>query len=261
MNPLGRRCRGAIGLTMLLAVIALAGCSGRVELAGAVPEQEANQALTALLAAGIPGEKVPGKEGMVALRVPADQVARAFELLQAQGLPRQRFAGMGEIFRKEGLISSPLEERARYVYALSQELSGTLTQIDGVIAARVHVVLPERSVGGEETAPARAAVFVKHQPQAELDAVQPQIRRLVLNAIPGLTAERVSLVLLPGQPVVAPAGEPAAEGHTPAAFWRRLALVLGALVLLLVVGGAGGALWWWRRARPAAATTTTAGTA
>ena len=101
--------------------------------------------LAALINAGMDAQKIAGKEGMVGLSVPASQVGRALDLLRAQGLPRERFAGMGEVFKKEGLISSPLEERARYLYALSQELGATLTKIDGVITARVHVVLPERA--------------------------------------------------------------------------------------------------------------------
>lgn len=237
-------------LTTLFALL-LAACGGRVELVAAVPEHEANEALAALATAGVMAEKVPGKEGQVGLRVEARQVARAVEVLNAQGLPRERFAGMGDVFRKEGLISSPLEERARYVYALSQELSGTLSRIDGVIAARVHVVLPERSPAGEETTPASAAVFIKHQAQANLDTVQPQIRRLVTNAIPGLTSERVSLVLVPSAlPVAAPAD--VAGDELP---WRAIALACG----LLALAGLGGAGWLaWRHSRPGPASQVTA---
>jgi type III secretion protein J len=228
-------------MLLWLCVVLLAGCSGRVELINAVPEHEANEALAALLSAGLVAEKVPGKEGMVGISVKGDQVARAVEVLKVQGLPRERFAGMGEVFRKEGLISSPLEERARYVYALSQELSGTLSRIDGVVTARVHVVLPERSPAGEETTVSSAAVFIKHQAGANLDTVQPQIRRLVTNAIPGLTAERVSLVLVPAAAVLAAPAETTGAAKNP---WQLAAVVAIVLALATAVGLG---LFAWRR--------------
>ena len=124
-----------------------------------------------------------------------------------QGLPRERFDGMGQIFRKEGLVSSPLEERARYIYALSQELANTLSQMDGVITARVHVVLPERGGVGEEATPSTAAVFIKTQPGYALDALLPQIRRLVIHAI---RVER-------GQGVRGLDQQPAARAQAPTA--------------------------------------------
>jgi type III secretion protein J len=143
----------ALLLTLGLALL-LSACARKVELMAAIAESEANEILGALQNAGIAAEKVPGKEGMVGMHIAADQVGRAVDLLREQGLPRERFAGMGQVFKKEGLISSPLEERARYLYALSQELGATLNQIDGVIVARVHVVLPERSSIGESQQPA-----------------------------------------------------------------------------------------------------------
>jgi len=183
-----------------LAALLLAACGRQVELMAAMPEGEANEVMAALQNAGISATKVPGKEGMVGLNIDADKVGRAVDLLREKGLPRERFAGMGQVFRKEGLISSPLEERARYLYALSQELGATLSQIDGVIIARVHVVLPERSATGEAAVPSSAAVFIKHQDGYSLDTVQPLIRRLVTNSIPGLTADKVSIVLVNAQP-------------------------------------------------------------
>ena len=177
----GYRCAGLIGCLLLLLAM-LAGCGARVDLLAAVPEGEANEVLSVLLDAGIAAQKSAGKAG-VAISVQADQVAHALAVLRAKGLPRERFDGMGQIFRKEGLVSSPLEERARYIYALSQELANTLSQMDGVITARVHVVLPERGGVGEEATPSTAAVFIKTQPGYALDALLPQIRRLVIHAI------------------------------------------------------------------------------
>jgi len=135
--------------------LSLVGCSGRVELLTGISENEANEVLAVLIDAGIKAGKLPGKEGLVSLDVDQSDVARAIGIMQTEGLPRDRFAKMGEVFRKEGLISSPLEERARYLWALSQELSGTVAQIDGVIKSRVHVVLPERSTGGDPAVPSQ----------------------------------------------------------------------------------------------------------
>lgn len=199
-----------------LAALLLAGCGRQVELMAAMPEGEANEVMAALQNAGISATKVPGKEGMVGLTIDADTVGRAVDLLREKGLPRERFAGMGQVFRKEGLISSPLEERARYLYALSQELGATLSQIDGVIVARVHVVLPERSATGEAAVPSSAAVFIKHQEGYSLDTVQPLIRRLVTNSIPGLTADKVSIVLVNAQPTSSHRKEAPADGVAPA---------------------------------------------
>ena len=174
----------------------VAACDTRVELISSVSESEANEALAALLDGGVKAGKIAGKEGMVSLDVAQSEVSKAIGILRVEGLPRERYAKMGEIFRKEGLISSPLEERARYIWALSQEISSTLSQIDGVVKARVHVVLPERSAGGDPSLPSSAAVFIKHKTGVNLEDSVAQIKRLVANSIPGLSGEKVSVILI-----------------------------------------------------------------
>lgn len=197
----------------------LSACGGSIELMAAIPESEANELLAVLLNAGISAHKQPGKEGMVSLHVDSGRVANALDALRAKGLPRERFSGMGEVFRKEGLISSPLEERVRYLYALAQELGNTLSKIDGVMVARVHVVLPERGSGGDPSTPSSAAVFIKYQEGYNLDTVQPQIRRLVTNSIPNLTAEKVAVIMVASQGVenLATAGVARAQVVVPSA--------------------------------------------
>ena len=237
--------RFALGLMLVASLLA---CSRKVEFMAAMPEPEANEVLAALQIAGIGAEKMAGKEGMVGVSIDAEQVGRAVTLLREKGLPRERFAGMGQVFKKEGLISSPLEERARYLYALSQELGATLTQIDGVIVARVHVVLPERGMSGEVGIPSSAAVFIKHQDGYNLDTVLPQVRRLVTNSIPGLTAEKVSIVLVGAQsgrstdPLALPGGAALAGAAQPAAptgFASPVVGILLAIMSLLLIALAG----------------------
>lgn len=228
-----------VGVTFLAA-----GCARKVELMAAMPEPEANEVMAALQNAGIEADKVAGKEGMVGVTIAADQVGRAVDLLRDKGLPRERFAGMGQVFKKEGLISSPLEERARYLYALSQELGATLSQIDGVIVARVHVVLPERNTTGEAAAPSSAAVFIKHQEGYNIDTVQPMIRRLVTNSIPGLTPDKVSIITISAQ--AQRAREPAAavpDRALPTS--EAFAALVSLLLLSLAATGFLGWKYWW----------------
>jgi len=241
----GRLPRSRPILALLLALglaLLLSACARKVELMAAIAESEANEILGALQNAGIAAEKVPGKEGMVGMHIAADQVGRAVDLLREQGLPRERFAGMGQVFKKEGLISSPLEERARYLYALSQELGATLNQIDGVIVARVHVVLPERSSIGESQQPASAAVFLKYQEGYDMDAVQPQVRRLVTNSIPGLTPDKITIVMVPSQPQhLRAGGEPRPTMAAPSSLSAPSSTPSAAPTSGSAVAAAGGA--------------------
>ncbi|MFC4160050.1 type III secretion system inner membrane ring lipoprotein SctJ [Chitinimonas lacunae] len=242
------------------AVLLLAACGGTVELMAALPEAEANEVLAALADAGVQAEKVAGKEGMVSLRVEQDSVARAIDILRARGLPRERFARMGEVFKKEGLISSPLEERARYLWALSQELSGTIAEIDGVITARVHVVLPERSVESDSLTPSSAAVFIKHQESYSLEPVVPQIKRLVTNSIAGLGSDKVSVVLVPAQTPTAlelPAAEElfgarieaGSSGALRALLWGQTLVIVLLLAAMAAYGWYRHGRDWWRKRR------------
>lgn len=239
--------------TLACLCLFLAACGARVDLLGAVPEDEANEVLSALLKANISAAKTSGKEGMVGIKVDSAQVGLALQVLRDNGLPRERFDGMGQVFKKEGLISSPIEERARYIYALSQELASTLSRIDGVLTARVHVVLPERASVGEAGVPSTAAVFIKHQQGYNLDLIQPQIRRLVTNSIPSLSADRVSIVFV--------ASQVRSTGSTSTSIpWDNvwgmevsphsagtLRAVLWGLCLLAMAMGLGLAAWVWRQ--------------
>lgn len=252
MNRLAR-LRSLLAASVL--ALALSACGDSVELLAAISEREANEILATLLPAGIDARKLPGKEGMVGIAVAGRDVAEALRVMRANGLPQERFARMGEVFRKEGLISSPLEERARYIYALSQELAETVSQIDGVITARVHVVLPDRAPGASEVlAPSAAAVFIKYKEPYSLDGVVPQIKRLITNSISNLSYDNVSVVLVPSLMQRA-AAERAERGTVSflsieVAPRSRTALAAGAAALLMLalagLGGAGAMYWLWQ---------------
>ncbi len=189
-----------IALTMCLSLM-LNACSDSVELHRKLSEQEANEVIAELADKNIRAAKVPAKDGVVVVVNSAD-IGRAVRTLEAVGLPRTARATMGDTFRKEGVISTPLEERARYIYALSQELETTLSNIDGVIVARVHVVLPERVAPGEPVQPASASVFIKHDPRLDPDNIRARVVRMVASSLPGMTtaqenSQKLTVVFVP----------------------------------------------------------------
>ncbi|WP_082221485.1 type III secretion system inner membrane ring lipoprotein SctJ [Herbaspirillum chlorophenolicum] len=187
-------------LAMLL--VLLSACSRMVILQAGLTDADANEIILTLNRQGIEVDKQKSKEG-VTLLVKDAELSRATETMTAAGLPRRSLSNLGEVFKKQGMISSPMEERIRYIHGLSEELESTMLQFDNVVAARVHVVLPERIAPGEPIQPSSAAVFIKYRPPLDEDAVMPRIRRLVASSIPGLASEdgrnKVSVVMMPGE--------------------------------------------------------------
>ena len=217
-------CRAAV----VAAAVLLCACRSEVDLHTGLTDSEANRVVAALRNDGMKAVKLPTKNG-VTVSVSEGDLARATRVLTAQGLPQHTSARMGDVFKKEGLISSPLEERARYIYALSQELEATLAQIDGVVVARVHVVLPEKVAPGEPIQPPSAAVFIKHLPSLEPDVISHRVKQLAARAIPGMglqALDRVSAVFVVADAVPQRAPEP--FDATP---W----IVAAAMALLLVL--------------------------
>lgn len=250
--------RSSSPLRSLLAPVLLAllaGCSNQ-ELYGQLSERQANEMVAVLQSAGIEAEKKT-QDGKFAVLTASRHFPQAVRALSAQGYPRESYDTMGKVFKKEGFVSSPLEERARLLHALSQEISNTISSIDGVVTARVHLVVPEKHPLVDKVQPAAAAVFIKHRPDRDLSGQVTQIKALVVNSIEGLAYENVTVALFPAESV--PANEmPRKPGELPA----DRQLTVGAPMMLGGVGGsfalAGGGLLWWRRRVPSASTPTPA---
>lgn len=187
-------------LAVLLAMM-LAAC-GQQEVYGQLQESEANEMVAVLRQADIPADKRQSGDGEWSVSVTRDEFPEAVRVLNANGLPRNDFASLGEVFAKEGFVSSPLEERARLIYGLSQELSHTVSEIDGVIQARVHLAIPERDPLSDETKPSSAAVFVKYQPGYDLPGRTGAIKALVTNSVESLSYDRVSVVMVESEPAI-----------------------------------------------------------
>ena len=230
-------------ITLALA-FTLAGC--KVALYSGLNEQEANEIVAALSAEGISAakERVEGNNWEV--QVDEGRLGTALDVLRAQGLPHDRYASMGDVFQKQGLVSTPAEERMRYIYAVSQELSQTLRNVDGVVAARVHVVIPANDPLSDRVRPSSAAVFIKHRSDVDLRLLAPAVKDMVAHSIEGLTHDQVSLSLFEARRPATANGAAEANGNgggngqilgmlSPSAAAVLLGLLLLAAVCLMVL--------------------------
>jgi type III secretion protein J len=182
-------------ICMVLSALLVIGCDE--VLYSNLQEKEINEMMAILLQKGIACQKMPGQEGSWNLMVEAGEMARAIEILMINGYPKEAFVSIGDVFKKEGLVSSPLEERIRFIHALSQEVSDTISRIDGILSCKVHVVLPKNDPLAEKLVPSSASVFIKHKIGADLDSQILKIKELVVNSIEGLDYKKVSLALFP----------------------------------------------------------------
>ena len=112
---------------VLCCALLLSGC--KESLYSQLSEQEANEVFTALARAGVSSSKVAVDKTHWGIQVQAEDIPRAVEALDRVGLPRARFSSLGEMFKREGIVSTPNEERVRFLYGVSQGICSPPTAI------------------------------------------------------------------------------------------------------------------------------------
>lgn len=238
-------------IALSLCAVTLSAC--KVDLYTNLDQRQANEMVAILLQHGIGAERVSAKNGRTSVTVEESRFAEAINILNASGLPKQEFATLGDVFKKDGLISSPVQERAQMIFALSQELSRTVSDIDGVVSARVHLVLPENDPLRQQLLPSSASVFIRHRPGMAIGELVPQVKMLVANGVAGLSYDKVSVILIPVQPQAPTELDDHRAASTEPVSSERITLAglptygIGALATIVAV--ALGLFLWQRRQR------------
>ncbi len=183
---------------LIMLCFLLSACNS-VEIYSALSESQANLMLSTLLKRGIEADKLNlGKTGF-AITVNKEQMVQALEILKENSLPQEEYQSLGTVFSGDSMIASANEEKSRLAYAISQELSNTFSQIDGVLNTRVHIVLNEIDTVTNKITEASASVFVRHTPDSSVVNYVPKIKELTAGAVADLTPEQVSVMLVPAR--------------------------------------------------------------
>lgn len=197
-------CRSYIQKSLLYSCFAillliLSGCnSNSIILVSKVNQDTANEILLQLGQNDIVANKQEDKDKTFSILVSKKNQLQALITMHSNGFPAHEYQSIGEIFKKDSFISSPLEEQGRFIFALEQQISKMISQIDGVINVECQVSLPPTSdnLWQEKQIKPAAAVFIKYKQGYRLDLYTNRIKQLVANSVPGLVADDVVILTM-----------------------------------------------------------------
>jgi len=133
-------------------------------------------------------------DGGTTILVPAEDVYRLRLRMVSRGLPRGSGVGL-EIMDRTDLAMTDFERHINFMRGLQGELARTISQISGVKAAKVHLVIPEPSLFISEREEASAAVLLELNPGVKLEEEQVRaIVHLVAHSVEGLAESNVTVV-------------------------------------------------------------------
>ena len=127
--------------------------------------------------------------------VPASRYHEARLYLASKGLPKTSQAGIESLKDQSAMTTSQFMEQVRYNAAMEQELARSITQIDSIQTARVHLAVTKPSVFVRDRTPPKASVVVTPFAGRTVSPTQVQaLVHLVASSVPMLTPENVTVV-------------------------------------------------------------------
>jgi flagellar M-ring protein FliF len=162
-------------------------------LYGSLAGMDAKQVMETLAAADIPYNVEPNSG---ALLVKADDLSRARMKLAAAGVtPSDGNIGFEILDKEQGLGTSQFMEATRYRRGLEGELARTISSLNNVKGARVHLAIPKSSVFVRDERKPSASVLVELYSGRSLEPGQViAIINLVATSVPELSKSQITVV-------------------------------------------------------------------
>ncbi len=229
------RSRGLrLGAAMAVVLLLLTGCN-RESVRKNLTEDQANEVMAVLVLHEVAANKESLEKKEFEVTVPREDLGYALQIVKQYALPRDIYqTPMCEIFKKQGMISVPIEDRARWMCSKALSLERAVFQgIDGVVTATSSVSYPERDPFSDKQELAHAAITIKHVKDARIDV--DKVKAIARDSNSGIVAENISVTLFEAQAIPRTTSASAAASNKSLAFWVAL---IGIAVLV-----AGGSVW------------------
>ncbi|PCH62160.1 MAG: flagellar M-ring protein FliF, partial [Gammaproteobacteria bacterium] len=154
--------------------------------------KEASEVVSILQQSGIKYKLDPSTGQLL---VPAGKIQSLRLKMAAEGLPRSASPGMDILNEDQGFGTSQFIERARYQRALEQELARSITEIQNIRSARVHLATPKQSVFVRDRKPSTASVVINLYAGRNLEQGQvAAITHMVASSVPNMASDNVNVV-------------------------------------------------------------------
>ncbi|MDY7581419.1 flagellar basal-body MS-ring/collar protein FliF [Pseudomonas sp. CCI3.1] len=162
-------------------------------LYGSLAGMDAKQVMETLAAADIAYTVEPNSG---ALLVKADDISRARLKLAAAGVsPTDSNIGFEILDKDQGLGTSQFMEATRYRRGLEGELARTISSLNNVKGARVHLAIPKSSVFVRDERKPSASVLVELYAGRSLEPGQVlAIVNLIATSVPELSKSQITVV-------------------------------------------------------------------
>lgn len=134
----------------------------------------------------------------VSILAPRDQISALRMSLAADGLTADHNIGYELFDDNKTLGATSFQQNINRLRALEGELARTLSAINGVRAARVHLVLPERELFARDKQTASASIVIDAPGGVDARTVRA-IVNLAASAVPSLSPTRVTVLDSKGQ--------------------------------------------------------------
>jgi type III secretion protein J len=223
-----RRC------LIFLLLLGATACRERIQ--HGLDERQANELQSVLVERGLDARKVPeaGKKPTWSIEVRDEQATDAVRILAELGLPRPAAEVGCDVFGGGGLVRTPVEEGVCRVRVLERGLEKTLQTVEGVLLARVHLVVPAPPRPGQVPTPSKASAMLRVTPGSapRVRQASETLRALIAGGVEGLSPDAVSLLV---DEVASRVEVPTGTGVSPLTRLRALLAGLGVVVTGLAV--------------------------